>query len=248
MSVKPPSQRPFKKFFCDRPEVFLLPPAAFKIWMYHYAREGADRKSWPTIETLMEKCNLGRKAVYQWRSWLQKNGWLARVGEKRSNRGEFAVPMLMVKRGTIPGRTYVHHDPKSGSRTHPQKRVTDPSPKGSPEVDTEKQVDAVGEKATAAVSENQMEGELQRAWDYYLDAFKKDEIISPSAERIGRLVLTRLREKHPAILSEQCVDAMTGAIDRACHLAKTQPKKAFFSDWFKIFGNFDTFYSLWEES
>src|ERR1035438_6120756 len=61
-------------------------------------------------------------------------------------------------------------------------------------------------------------------------------------------VLTRLREKHTAILSEQCVDAMTGAIDRACHLVKSQPKKAFFSDWFAIFGNFDTFYSLWEEA
>jgi hypothetical protein len=242
MSVKPPSQRPFKKFFCDRPEVFLLPPAAFKIWMYHYAREGADRKSWPTIETLMEKCNLGRKAVYQWRSWLQKNGWLARVGEKRSNRGEFAVPMLMVKRGTIPGRTYVHHDPKSGSRTHPQKGVTDPSPKGSLEVDTEKQVDSVSEKASAAVSGNQMDRELQKVWDYYLDAFKKDEIISPSAKKMGLEVISKLR---PDV---NRVEVMAGAIDMAHHIVKRNPKKAYLAKWTSIFAKFSTFLSLYEES
>ena len=114
--------------------------------------------------------------------------------------------------------------------------------------ETKKRCQEMSVAAVASAPENQMEAELNAAWDHYLDAFKKDEIISPSARRIGRVVLTRLREKYPAILSEQCVDAMTGAIDRARHLAKTQPKKAFFSDWFKIFGNFDTFYSLWEES
>jgi hypothetical protein len=140
-TVKP---RPFKKFFCDRPEAFLLPPAAFKIWMYHYARENADRKSWPSIETLMKKCKLGRKAVYRWRSWLQRNGWLVKTGEIRGrNHGEFGVPIFTVKRGTIPSSRH----PKSGSRlTHPpspQKDNTDAWSKGSLEVDSELQVDYV---------------------------------------------------------------------------------------------------------
>jgi|ERR1035438_3211357 hypothetical protein len=126
--------------------------------------------------------------------------------------------------------------------------VTQPVKRCDTTCTNKEEIQRVTVVAATAVSESQMEKELQTAWDHYLDAFKKDEIISPSARRIGRVVLTRLREKHPAILSEQCVDAMTGAIDRACHLVKSQPKKAFFSDWFAIFGNFDTFYSLWEEA
>lgn len=102
---------------------------------------------------------------------------------------------------------------------------------------------------TTAVSQNQMEGELTEVWDYYLNKFQKDEeIISPSARRVGIAILAGLREKYPTIPSELCVDAMTSAIDRARSIVKAQPKKQYFSGWFGIFGNFETFHSLWEEA
>jgi len=186
-------KRPFKKFFCDRPEAFLLPPAAFKIWMYHFARENADRKSWPSVETVMEKCDLGRKAVYQWRAWLQKNGWLVRVGEKRSTRGQFSVPMFMVRRGLIQGQTRVDHDPQNGSRTHPQKGVTDQSPKGSPEVDLEKQVD----KERGNETENPLpflDPEMEeKVWGYYIENVKPESTYSFTPSR-KKMLSQRYRE------------------------------------------------------
>src|SRR5260370_16733275 len=72
-----PKGRPFKKFYCDRNETFLLPPVAFKLWMYHYTREGEDRKSWPSVKTVMAACGLDRpQTFYQWRAYLKKNNWL----------------------------------------------------------------------------------------------------------------------------------------------------------------------------
>ena len=99
-----------------------------------------------------------------------------------------------------------------------------------------------------AVSKEQMGAELEIVWNYYVEAFDKQEIISPSANKSGIAVLTELRRRFHEISSEQCIDAMTAAIDRARHLAKTNPKKPFFSKWHAIFGKFDTFFSLWEEA
>ena len=99
-----PKNRPFKKFFCDRLEVFLLPPAAFKIWLYHYSREGSARESWPGIKTLCEKLNLDRHSVCRWRGWLIANGWLERIGERQGSNGRFSVPVFKVTRGSIPAK------------------------------------------------------------------------------------------------------------------------------------------------
>lgn len=99
--VKPKS-RPFKKFYCDRPEVFLLPPAAFKIWMYHYSREGVVRESWPSLETICEALDLGIATVKRARAYLVENGWLEKTGERDRSSGEFKVPVMKVKRGSIP--------------------------------------------------------------------------------------------------------------------------------------------------
>jgi hypothetical protein len=114
--------------------------------------------------------------------------------------------------------------------------------------ETKKRCQEMSVVAATAVPENQMEAELNAAWDHYLEAFKKEEIISPSARRIGIAILTRLREWRPTISSEQCVDAMTSAIDRARRIVTGQPKKEYFTNWFGIFGKFETFFSLWEES
>ncbi len=60
-------------------------------------------------------------------------------------------------------------------------------------------------------------------------------------------MLSELRRRFPKVSSEQCIEATTAAIDRAQHLVKTQPTKAFFARWLSIFGKFDTFYSLWDD-
>jgi hypothetical protein len=95
--------RPFKKFYCDRNETFLLEPIAFKIWMYHYARESADRKSWPAVDTVMKACGITRiQTFYKWRAYLRTNGWLQKVGEVQSKgKSGLPIPIFKVTRGTI---------------------------------------------------------------------------------------------------------------------------------------------------
>jgi hypothetical protein len=101
---KTPKGRPFKKFYCDRNGTFLLPPIAFKIWLYHYARENENRKSWPSVETVMKACGLCRvQTFYKWRAYLRQNGWLEKVGEvPPRSKGGLPVPIFRVTRGTIP--------------------------------------------------------------------------------------------------------------------------------------------------
>jgi hypothetical protein len=139
------TKRPFKKFYCDRPDVFLIPPSALKIWLFHYTREGKDRRSWPSVETLMKKCGIAKDdTVYKWRAWLQENGWLKKVGEipPKHNTGEFAVPIFRVTRGTVPQQTGDgDHTPLNGGRSHPIKRGTGAPLFMGAEVDSVKQVE-----------------------------------------------------------------------------------------------------------
>ena len=95
--------------------------------------------------------------------------------------------------------------------------------------------------ATASDSQEQMEKEVLIAWNYYLDAFNKEEILSPSLKRIGLAILSKL---NPAA---NRVEAMAGAIDVARHIVKREPAKAYFAAWPKIFGKFSTFKSLYEQ-
>jgi hypothetical protein len=97
-------------------------------------------------------------------------------------------------------------------------------------------------KAAAAVSESQMEKELQTVWDYYLEAFDKDEIISPSKKKMGLGVISKLR---PDV---NRVEVMAGAIDMAHHIVKHHPEKSYLAKWTSIFKKFSTFLSLYEES
>ena len=87
-----------------------------------------------------------------------------------------------------------------------------------------------------------MEGELRKVWDYYLDAFKKDEIISPSARRTGLAILSELHK-----LGRDAVSSMACAIDMVCHIVKHNPKKAYLANWFAIFGKWNTFVSFYQE-
>jgi hypothetical protein len=97
-----PKKRPFKKYYCDRPETFLLPPIAYKIWMYHYKHEGPKRESWPSRAAICKDCNINLDSLKNWRKWLVDNGWLVLLGHRDSKSGEFKVPVYRVTRGTIP--------------------------------------------------------------------------------------------------------------------------------------------------
>lgn len=100
--LKKPKSRPFKKFYCDRDEVFLLPPAAFKLWWFYYKHESAKRESWLSRETIVKKCGLDKDAVTKWRNWLVSNGWMKKVGEHKTPGHFFGVPIMQITRGTIP--------------------------------------------------------------------------------------------------------------------------------------------------
>jgi hypothetical protein len=75
--------------------------------MYHYAREGKDRQSWPSVETICEKLAMTKETVYKWRSWLISNGWLVKVGERENGTGIFKVPIIKVTRGSVPQQQVV---------------------------------------------------------------------------------------------------------------------------------------------
>ena len=130
----------FKIFDCNRKRVFLLPPAAFKVWMYHFSREGPDKTkgSYPSLELISKELGMPVKLVKKQRRALLLHGWLKRVGEKKSKRsqdssGKFNIPIMMVDEGTIPqGRFYpmvekkaprVKMTPRQQGQNDPQKYI-----------------------------------------------------------------------------------------------------------------------------
>jgi len=103
MTTKTKSEtRPFKKLYCDRPTIFLIPAPAFKVWMYHYVREGTSRESWPSLPKICKALNMGENSVLKWRKWLIDNAWLVKTGKRDSRSGMFSVPVMRVKNGIIP--------------------------------------------------------------------------------------------------------------------------------------------------
>lgn len=141
MALRLTDKRPFKKFFCDRMDVFRLPHPAFKVWMYHYKCEQKDRKSWPSIETIAEDCGLNKKTVVDQRRWLLENGWIERLGERQPTSGKFGVMEFRVKRGTIPNKRVAVRNPINGSPSVPNKRVADRTQQTGQEVDVVLEVD-----------------------------------------------------------------------------------------------------------
>lgn len=144
--------RPFKKFFCDRDEVFLIPPNAFKLWMFHYRLEGQERASWPSREFLCRKLGVSEKTLTIARRWLVEHGWLQRIGQRNSESGEFAIPVFKVTRGTVEsklphGREKLPHGRTKSSQSRkvsypPSKKVSAVAEsKLPPEVDVKREVD-----------------------------------------------------------------------------------------------------------
>jgi hypothetical protein len=164
------AQRSFKKFYCDQKDVFLLPPTAFKVWMYHYSREGAERKSWPSRETTCRDLNIGMKALKAARKWLIENGWLKLVGQRDLTSGEFTVPVFQVDEGTVPRTQKDTTDggPKRIPRSRGQKDTTVAVSKRYHEVDSVFEVDSIREvdiKTPALSSKSRPNGQ-DKAPDY----------------------------------------------------------------------------------
>jgi hypothetical protein len=104
--IAKPKARPFKKFYCDRDEVFLLPHPALKLWMFYYRLEGAKREGWACRETIATKCGMDKDVITGWRQWLVANGWLRKIGEHKTPNNPLAsIPIMQVTRGTIPVMT-----------------------------------------------------------------------------------------------------------------------------------------------
>jgi hypothetical protein len=188
------------------------------------------------------------KTISRWREKLVRAGYIA---ARRTSYGYvYGIHRPKKWAPTLTDRTDVSDHPSLTDRTETPTDRTDVSTRSDSSVRNKEEVsrETSSSSSDAAISANQMEGELNTAWEHYLNVFDEDETISPSAKQMGIVVLTKLREKHPAISSQQCVDAMTSAIDRAHKLVKTKPEKAFSAKWHAIFSKFETFYSLWEEA
>jgi hypothetical protein len=195
--------RPFKKVYCDRPEVFLLPPAAFKVWMYHYIREGTVRESWPSLPTICEKLNMNEETVKKARKWLKDNGWLKQVGSKTSkDSGKFKVPVMQVIRGTIPPK--VEKPPvvlkglpgrKTRLRVGAEKPPTDGGGKTAAEVepvlqvDTERQVDGFADCLFNAKESTALKSVEAGAWHTpnVPEAEKPPTVVIPAGQLVTSL-------------------------------------------------------------
>jgi len=208
---------------------------------YHAPKHGSAH---PSMVTIALEAGLGnRQAAQKVVRRLEAKGIISpttskRGGRKNPTRYQFnpvnSIPpdALCDKENSIPG------DSDSGETASPE--TVNSIPTDARDSSTDKE--AVDSSA-AAVSESQMEGELLAAWNYYLEAFDKQEILSPSAKQKGTAVLSELHRLGHS--SAACVATMQCVIDVAHHLVKTQPKrKAFFAGWFAIFGKWNTFVSL----
>lgn len=171
-----PKERPFKKFFCDRKETFLIPSAAFKIWMYHYCLEGKERCSWPSRTNICKHLGIGLNALYGGRKWLQENGWLEKLGDK-SSEGEFKVPIYRVIRGTALKRGA----PQNRVVPAPQNRAMDRAPKQGAEVDTKKQVDTIEVEKEKMPENSRQKGQYKKGEFGYLNG-KPEKIYTTFVE------------------------------------------------------------------
>jgi hypothetical protein len=152
-----PKGRPFKKFFCDRKEVFLLPPLALKLWLFYYQLEGAKREGWAPRQTICEQCRMDKDAVTFWRRWLVEHGWMQQVGlRKTPNNPLAAIPVMQVTRGTVPD-TVERRGKSKLSKANLKRGRSSQSPHGSgnpsPRTVTESSVTPMTEISASTVTD-----------------------------------------------------------------------------------------------
>lgn len=207
-----------------------------------------SREAYPSIDSLATDTSLGRTTVKKSLRVLEVEQVIVPQGNnKGGGRGHTTHYFIVPENYKPVGRVTALAEIK-GSPLEPKGVAVDEKRGQTCDHDGKSKGKAVVVEPAAALSENQMADELNTVWDHYLEAFGKDEDFTPSAKRIGLATLTKLREKYPTISTEDRVGAMTQAIDAARKIVNVQPKKAFFKKWFGIFGNFETFHSLWEEA
>ena len=66
-----------------------LPPAALKVWLYHFGRSNKQDTSYPNLETIAVETNQNIQTVKHARKWLRENGWLVTEGRRRA--GQFSA-------------------------------------------------------------------------------------------------------------------------------------------------------------
>jgi len=107
-------------------------------------------------------------------------------------------------------------------------------------IDKNKDKNSSSATATADPSEKQMEEKLLVIWNYYLDAFNKEEPFSRPKKKVGMAVLSKL------LPDADHVRVASQVIDMAAHILKTQPQKTYMSEWWTIF-KWSMFRSLYEQ-
>lgn len=203
--------------------------------------------AYPSMETIALEAGLGsRRAAQKVVRRLELTGIISPTTPKKGGRknpthyqfnlGNSEPPDALSRHGNSePG------GPNLGETANQEVRNSEPG--FARDSSSDKEAVDSSQTTAAAISENQMERELLTAWNYYLEAFDREEIISPSKKRMGMAVLSELYKKP---VSNPAAE-MTHAIDMAHHIVKAQPKKAYFSKWSSIFGKWETFLSLHQQ-
>jgi hypothetical protein len=197
----------------------------------------------PAMEpTLTSELGWSRATIYRRLADLQALGFINETGRNEDTGiREWSIDLVVLSHESRTGETLSSLTSRVPNLTSSLTAIHDPS---RPQLEAT----TTTTTTTTTVSKNQMEGELLAAWNSYREAFDDEETLSPPRKRLGLETLRKLRERFPKITSEECVDGMTGAIDRVRHLVKTQPKKAYLANWFRIFGNFEKFLEYWAEN
>jgi hypothetical protein len=184
-----------------------------------------------------------RKTVRRWRKILICGGYIM---AKRAPHG-CIYAVTKPKKWKVPTQTdgtqTAHHSPlvmgqerpSDGTQMAQRWDIT-----GTCNISNKATAAASRTTAAATVPQNQMEEELRRAWDYYLNAFDKDGLPNPSEKKMAMAIISRL---HDTPVSDPAQE-MAFAIDMAHHIVKTQPKKSYLSKWSSIFHKWSTFSSL----
>ena len=216
---------------------------------YHAPKNGS---AYPSMETIALEAGLGnRTAAQKVVRRLEAIGIISPTSSKKGGRNNptryrfnlgnsIPADALSDKENSIPEDANLAETASLETRKGIQGDARDKGDKEA--VDSSK-------PTTAAFSEKQMEECIQMVSTYYLEAFDRERIVTPSEKQMARArlleVLPRVVKEH--LNPESVAGYMTCAIDVAHHIVRTQPQKKYFSQWFAIFGKQRTFASLIEQ-
>lgn len=199
-------------------------------------------EAYPSVSTLAEDTGMGTTNI--------------RLALRALEQKRIILPVGAVLGGREKPIRYSIHSEKANTQPLPLQTGNptdfDPKPNGN---DPETQQTGVDEgfkgkeegKVRSAACNSAMEGDLPTKkeheeiltiFNYYLDAFDKDETLTPSRRKQGLARLREIGERDDRLLT------MTAAIDMAKVLSD---KKPFFAQWHCIFGKRATFESLLTE-